>query len=885
MKKRPILIIVSFIFVFALSMFLHIDERGITANMNSVNAATYKIKASTKPCNKKYRKYSTYNKKTKNYYTIRSYLEKLEKKGGGTLILKKGTYTITNVLYVPSKVTIKLSNGTYLKKSMSTGTKKLKPSSTMFQLVNPKKANKKNSAKKYSGAKKINIIGSGKSTIGLGYSTSNAIVSGHNDKVNISGITFKYLRNGAFIQLSGSSNVTIEKCKFYYHKTSSTKSKSAITIDSPDSKLDKASFKWMKRDNTPCKNIIIKNNGFYKLERAIASIKFSKGKYHSNIQIMNNKIKNIDKDSIVAINWYKPSIRGNKFESLGQGSKITSSNITRAISFLGVTEPTVNGNSFKKLARTIQFSRWRNNTSKVAKSYGITKNSISSAKLKDILSNNKVDGSVVEHFIRYNKIYNNTDSKDYYFVDKSNNFTITTGTSPYKHAYMTNPNYNKYTKTYCVFKSYMDQLERAGGGTLYVSSGTYTITNVVPIPSNVKIILKDGAKIVKGNYTGTKSMKPSGYMFVFAKPSTFESASCKDYDGVSNSSIYAQNKGKAYINMNKVTGCGIVLAHNQNCKVENITFYNKAGGHYIEADASKNCLIQNNIFKDGSAVGKEAINLDTPDKITGGFTGSWSSLDKTANYNLKILNNNFSNMTVAIGTHSYSYGHPHENVLIDGNTFSNITERVIQPMNWKNTTISNNKFDCSPSVGTIYVRGANNLDILNNTFNISKGAKIYNFRCAYHSSDSLTKNKVKPVKNSITEENKDNIMNNNTYKGSYDFYVRIYNTYKWNGKAYENGDMTERWNIDTKAFDTLSIRSKKTESYINNEDLKDINTKEKDVVITPKNNKKFLDNSKKDKNLENNDNNIVSDDADNYLNNESDNIDDLKNNTKINTIE
>ena len=39
--------------------------------------------------------------------------------------------------------------------------------------------------------------------------------------------------------------------------------------------------------------------------------------------------------------------------------------------------------------------------------------------------------------------------------------------------------------------------------------------------------------------------------------------------------------------------------------------------------------------------------------------------------------------------------------------------------------------------------------------------------------------------------------------------------------------------------------SKKTERYINNEDLKDINTKEKDVVITPKNNKKFLDILKK----------------------------------------
>jgi hypothetical protein len=35
---------------------------------------------------------------------LRSYLERLEKNGGGKLILKKGTYKITNTLYIPSNV-------------------------------------------------------------------------------------------------------------------------------------------------------------------------------------------------------------------------------------------------------------------------------------------------------------------------------------------------------------------------------------------------------------------------------------------------------------------------------------------------------------------------------------------------------------------------------------------------------------------------------------------------------------------------------------------------------------------------------------------------------------------------------------------------------------
>ncbi|MEK5389647.1 hypothetical protein NSQ59_04575 [Margalitia sp. FSL K6-0131] len=70
-------------------------------------AAVYTISPTTAPCDKTMTKFTTYNKYTKQYYVIRSYLEKLEHTGGGALILKKGTYTISNVLYVPSNVTIR----------------------------------------------------------------------------------------------------------------------------------------------------------------------------------------------------------------------------------------------------------------------------------------------------------------------------------------------------------------------------------------------------------------------------------------------------------------------------------------------------------------------------------------------------------------------------------------------------------------------------------------------------------------------------------------------------------------------------------------------------------------------------------------------------------
>ena len=98
---------------------------------------TYSVKASTAPCNKVYKTAATYNNKTKHYYMLRSYLEKLEADGGGTLTLKKGTYKIPCTLNVPSNVTIKLKKGAILKKTTKTGSKKLKATNTMFELVAP----------------------------------------------------------------------------------------------------------------------------------------------------------------------------------------------------------------------------------------------------------------------------------------------------------------------------------------------------------------------------------------------------------------------------------------------------------------------------------------------------------------------------------------------------------------------------------------------------------------------------------------------------------------------------------------------------------------------------------------------------------------------------
>ena len=65
------------------------------------------------------------------------------------------------------------------------------------------------------------------------------------------------------------------------------------------------------------------------------------------------------------------------------------------------------------------------------------------------------------------------------------------------------------------------------------------------------------------------------------------------------------------------------MRHNKNITLDGITFKNMKYGHFIEMDASKNVTVNNCTFTGYKASKRhtsEAINLDTPDKKTKGFT-------------------------------------------------------------------------------------------------------------------------------------------------------------------------------------------------------------------------------------------------------------------------
>jgi hypothetical protein len=357
----------------------------------------YTINTKTKPCDKS-ASYTTYNKYTKHYYLLLSYLNKLEDAGGGTLILEKGVYTITNTLYVPSNVTIKLKDGVKIVKGTKTGTSKFGPSHSIFQLCSNSNSVKKAVYRKYDGEANIAIIGEGKAEIDLNYDLDTiGIMLCHNSNITISNIAFRNMYSGHFIELDASKDVTITKCTFQKHKDSPNNNKEAINLDTPDKATNGFHADWSSYDKTPNKNIIISECTFKDLERAIGTHKYSENKLHENVQILNNVINNCDQDAIRVMNWKKPVIKGNTINNVADKKAGM-----RAVLISGVIDPKITENVFKRVSRPIQIMPWKN--SGYGSEYDIIYSEISEECIK--LMKNNVLEDCDEHFIRFNKTYN-----------------------------------------------------------------------------------------------------------------------------------------------------------------------------------------------------------------------------------------------------------------------------------------------------------------------------------------------------------------------------------------------------------------------------------------------------------------------------------------------
>ena len=456
-------------------------------------AKTYTIKTSSKPNKKtikKLKKSKKYTAKTRQYYTIQYYLDKLSKKGG-TLKLKKGTYKIPRTLYVPSKVKIQLNSGAKVVKTTATGTKKVKSTKYLFQFVSTANSKKNRKVAKYNGTKNSSIIGVGTATIDLGkVSGATGVYVAHGKKITIRNVRFKNRNAGSYIWAEGSNNVTVDKCVFAKGVSGASYSKKmAVRLENINKTTEAFGGKWSKLDNTVNTTVNITNNQFSGSDIAIGSFAntVSGGRlyYQNGISIRNNRFINTTQFAVYAHGWSRPAITGNSMTQTGAGKADT------YVYGLGVQEPVIASNTLSGCQYTVRFDKSIN----YGKGAAFTRFSsiISDANVASLKTNTVAN-------ISYYYILNES-TRLMYFEDKTQkNFTINTATAPFHDKYTDYEDFSK-KRYYYVFRSYMEQLELTGGGTITVEKGTYPITNNICIPSNVTINMRDGVTFEKSGST------------------------------------------------------------------------------------------------------------------------------------------------------------------------------------------------------------------------------------------------------------------------------------------------------------------------------------------------------------------------------------------------
>lgn len=655
--------------------FFYFKDTFLTASAKQVTYSISTISTNTEPINSEMKKYKTYSEDTKNYYTIRSYLEKLEVDGGGKLILKKGTYRITNTLYVPSNVTIQLNNGVILEKSMDTGTT-LNASKSLFELVAPSIIKNGDMIDEYNGSKNVAIISNGKATIDLEENEKvDGIITGHNKNLSIRNIQFQNSNDGSFIKLVATNNANIQNNSFINGEPS----KPSISIETADSSNTEYKVAWSLYDETPNNNVTIEKNRFNDVYEAISSTNFTVGTYQSKIKIANNTIKNTESKAIIMKNWKSPTVENNKIESVQD---------EYGIYVKGTYKPVIQHNQFTNM-RIAVFLAAQSEISEPS-----NENTITLATKKALALN---EGKDLQEYYMYIQNHENETIEKIEFTNMNDigkkEYTVTTESESLNKEFLLRASYTPQTKQYYMLRSYMEQLERQGGGKIIFTKGVYTISNVLYVPSNVTLEFEDGTEILKGDETGTTLMSPSSSIFQLIRPSySQKEQAVRGHDGEKN--INFIGKGNVIFNLNfKLSSFAIIMGHNKNINVSNIQFRNMNAGHFIEMDASQDVTISNNQFVDSQPSErniKEAINIDTPDRTTLGWSSKWSSFDCTANNRVNIIDNKFQNLDRAIGTHKYSGGHLHTDVVIRGNTIDKMRNDAIRVMNWKEPIIENN---------------------------------------------------------------------------------------------------------------------------------------------------------------------------------------------------
>ena len=168
----------------------------------------------------------------------------------------------------------------------------------------------------YSGFSNIYIEGG--SFNGCGYSAA-LMRFGHSKNITIKNASFSNVKNAHMLEFGACDGVTLDNCRFMDFKGDwgSATNYEAVQFDA----LAGNHFSAYNpiNDETPCKNVTVKNCYFKNLERGLGTHTGIVNSYFTNMTYQNNTFENITGYAIIATNYKDSLISGNTIKNCGAG--------------------------------------------------------------------------------------------------------------------------------------------------------------------------------------------------------------------------------------------------------------------------------------------------------------------------------------------------------------------------------------------------------------------------------------------------------------------------------------------------------------------------------------------------------------------------------------
>lgn len=262
--------------------------------------------------------------------------------------------------------------------------------------------------------------------------------------------------------------------------------------------------------------------------------------------------------------------------------------------------------------------------------------------------------------------------------------------------------------SYSTLQNELDKAQSLGTSkkpyTIHITKNV-KVTNELCVYSNTKLVIDKGVVLTRKMGKSSKSpMLRFGYHGSYSSGYKYKNITIQG--GVWDGNGTKKDSGF----------CIFKLSHAQNVKILNVTFKKDVEEHMIEVGAVntmtvKGCVFRDHISKDTSYEHEEALQIDVNHSVT----TKMGNFDKYQNKNMTITNCKFINVGRGIGSHNTIEGVYFTNMHINNNTFTKLKSYPIMCVNYRSSTINNNKINSCPG-GIMFMNVKPDYKTANNSY-------------------------------------------------------------------------------------------------------------------------------------------------------------------------